>query len=90
MIAWVNAVSSAVVLGVCVWAVLHPRVETRIVGTLSLSSLGLFSALNILRPGSFGMWATESQTLANASLACLFLWGYVRYQRILRAKRGQR
>ena len=89
MIWWVNFISNAIVLSVCLWAVLNPKVETRIVGTFSLSSLGIFSALNILRPGVFGFWETESQTMANVSLACLFLWVYIRYQRFLHSQRAQ-
>jgi hypothetical protein len=83
MIWWINFTSNAIVLAVCLWAVLNPRVHTKIVGTVSMSSLGLFSAMNILKPGFAGVFSIESQTFANASLACLALWFYVRYQHYL-------
>ena len=89
MIWWINFVSNLVVLAICLWAVLNPKVETKICGTISLSSLGLFSALTILKPGVLGFWETEAQTMVNVSLACLFVWGFIRYQRYLNLQRDQ-
>jgi hypothetical protein len=83
MIWWINFVSNMIVLAICLWAVLNPRVETKIVGTVSLSSLGIFSALTVLKPGMLGFWETEAQTMANVSLAALFLWGFLRYRRFI-------
>ncbi len=64
MIWWLNAMSCTIVLAVCMWAVLTPEVPTRIVGTVLISALGIFSVLNMIKPG----------------LACLAIWFYVRYQ----------
>ena len=86
MIWWLNVISSAIILAVCLWAVLNPRVETRIVGTISRSGLGLFSALNILKPGFAGFFSDHSQTMANVSLATLALWCYVHYREYLRQR----
>jgi hypothetical protein len=79
MIWWANFISNAIVLVVCVWAVLNTHVQTKIIGTIALSCLGLFSAMNIVKPGFAGFFSTESQTFANISLACLALWFYLRY-----------
>ena len=35
---------SALVLGICLWAVLNPRLQTRTLGTLALSLLALRAA----------------------------------------------
>lgn len=83
MIWWANFVSNAIVLAVCVWAVLNPRVHTHIVGTVSLSCLGLFSAMSIFKPGFAGFFSAQSQTFANVSLACLALWFYLRFRQYL-------
>ena len=58
MILWANFISNAIVLAVCLWAVLNPRVHTHIVGTISLSGLGLFSAMKILKPDFAGIFST--------------------------------
>ncbi len=84
MIWWANFISNAIVLAVCLWVVLNPRVHTHIFGTVSLSCLGLISAMNVLKPGFAGFFSAESQTFANVSLACLALWFYARYCRYLR------
>ena len=86
MIWWINFVSNMIVLAICLWAVLNPKVETKIVGTISLSSLGIFSALTVLKPGMLGFWETEAQTMANVSLAALFLWGFLRYRRFMESQ----
>ena len=83
---WVNLISNALVLSVCVWAVLNQRVDTKIVGTISLSSLGIFAALNLLKLGETSWQGGESQAMANASVACLLVWVFLRYQRYLRAR----
>lgn len=85
MIWWVNLVSNAIVLAVCLWAVLNQRVETKIVGTISLSSLGIFAAMNLLMLGELSWQGGGSQAMANASVACLLTWVFLRYQRYLRA-----
>ena len=56
MIWWINCIANSIVLTVCLWAVLNPRVQTHIVGTVSLSGLGLFSAMHILKPGFAGFF----------------------------------
>ena len=84
MIWLINLFSNFVVLAVCIWAVLNERVHTRFIGTLSLSSLGLFSAISILKPNFAGFFSVESQTFANLSLACLALWLYMRVRLYLR------
>jgi hypothetical protein len=86
MIWWVNLISNAVLLSLCLWAVLNQRVDTRIVGTISLSSLGLFAAMNLLKLRDISWQGNESQAMVNASMACLFVWLGLRYQRYL----GQR
>lgn len=80
MIWWVNLVSNGVLLSVCLWAVLSQRVDTKIVGTISLSSLGIFAAMNLLRLGEISWQGGESQAMVNASVACLFVWMVLRYQ----------
>ena len=80
MIWWINTMASAVVLAVCLWAVLSPEVPTKIVGTILISALGLFSTMNIFKPGFAGVFSAESQTFANVALACLAIWFYVRYR----------
>lgn len=84
MIWAINLWANFTVLAVCLWAVLNPRVPCGVVGTASLSALGMFSALNILKPSFLGFVGTESQTLANVALACLALWGYARGRAWLR------
>lgn len=84
MIWWVNLISNAVLLSLCLWAVLNQRVDTRIVGTISLSSLGLFAAMNLLKLRDISWQGNESQAMVNASMACLFVWLGLRYQRYLR------
>lgn len=86
MIWWVNLVSNSVLLSVCLWAVLNQRVDTKIVGTISLSSLGIFAALNLLKLGEISWQGGESQAMVNASVASLFVWVYLRYQRHLRKR----
>jgi len=86
MIWWINTMASAVVLMVCLWAVLSAEVPTRLVGTVLISALGLFSAMNIFKPGFAGVFSSESQTFANVALACLAIWFYVRYQAYLADK----
>ncbi len=80
MIWWLNAMSCTIVLAVCMWAVLTPEVPTRIVGTVLISALGIFSVLNMIKPGFAGIFSAQSQTFVNMSLACLAIWFYVRYQ----------
>ena len=89
MIWWVNLISNAVLLSVCLWAVLNQRVDTKIVGTISLSSLGIFAAMNLLKLGELGWQGGGSQAMANASVACLLIWLFLRYQRYLKARRFQ-
>lgn len=86
MIWWVNLISNAIVLSVCLWAVLNQRVDTKIVGTISLSSLGIFAAMNLLRLGEISWQGGESQAMVSASVACLFIWVYLRYQRYLKKR----
>lgn len=86
---WMNLVSNAVVLAVCIWAVLNQRVDTKIVGTLSLSSLGLFAAINLLRLADFEWHGGAPQAMTNVSLACLLVWMFVRYCRYLKAPRAK-
>lgn len=86
MIWWINTMAGSVVLAVCLWAVLSPEVPTRIVGTTMISALGLFSMMNIFKPGFAGVFSAESQTFANVALACLAIWLYVRYQAYLAEK----
>lgn len=86
MIWWVNLVSNAIVLSVCLWAVLNQCVDTKIVGTISLSSLGLFAAMNLLRLGQFGWHGEKPEAMMNVSLACLLVWMCRRYQRYLNAR----
>lgn len=86
MIWWVNLISNAVLLSVCLWAVLNQHVDTKIVGTISLSSLGIFAAMNLLKLGDVSWQGGESQAMANASVACLFIWVCLRYQRYLRRR----
>ncbi len=83
MIWVINLWANFTVLAVCLWAVLNPRVPTGLGGTVSLSALGLFSALAICKPGMLRFIGAESQTLANVALACFALWIHVRYQRLL-------
>ena len=87
---WMNLVSNAMVLAVCVWAVLNQRVETKVVGTISLSSLGLFAALNLLRLSEFDWRGGMPQAMTNVSLACLLVWMFLRYQRYLKTRRIRR
>lgn len=84
MIWAINLWANLTVLAVCLWAVLNPRVPCGVAGTVLLSALGLFSALNIFKPSFLGFVGTESQTLANVVLACLALWGYARGRAWLR------
>ncbi len=84
MIQAINLWANFTVLAVCLWAVLNPRVPTGLGGTASLSALGLFSMLNIVKPSFLGVVGVESQTLANVALAFLALWGYARGQAWLR------
>ncbi len=86
---WMNLVSNAVVLAVCVWAVLNQRVDTKIFGTLSLSSLGLFAAINLLRLADFEWEGGAPQTMTNVSLACLLVWMSARYSQHLKAPRAK-
>lgn len=51
MIWWMNCAFSTIVLVVSVWAVLDPRVKTRLFGTAAFSCIGLFSALHMHKPG---------------------------------------
>jgi hypothetical protein len=39
---------SCAVLGACIWGVLNPRIQTRTVGTLSLSLIGILAAVSLL------------------------------------------
>ena len=89
MIWWVNLVSNGILLAVCLWAVLSQRVDTKIVGTMSLSSLGIFAAMNLLKLGEISWDGGESQAMVNASVACLFVWMFLRDQRHL-SKRAKR
>lgn len=86
---WMNLVSNAVVLAVCVWAVLNQRVDTKIFGTLSLSSLGLFAAINLLRLGDFDWQGGAPETMTNVSLACLLAWMFLRYCQYLKARQAK-
>ena len=83
MIWWVNLISNVVLLSACLWAVLNQRIDTKIVGTLALSSLGIFAALNLLKLREVSGQGDESQAMVNASVACLFVWLCLRYQRFL-------
>lgn len=87
---WVNLVANAIVLAICVWAVLNQRVDTRVIGTISLSSLGLFAALNLLRLGQFGGQAEKPEAMMNVSLACLLVWMCRRYRCHLNACSAKR
>lgn len=86
MIWWVNLISNAVLLSVCLWAVLNQRIDTKIVGTLSLSSLGIFAAMNLLKLRDISGRGDAAQAMVNASVACLFVWFCLRYQRYLRKR----
>ncbi len=86
MIWWVNLISNAILLSLCLWAVLNQQVDTRIFGTISLSSLGIFAAMNLLKLRDISWQGNESQAMVNASMACLFIWLCLRYQRYLRQR----
>jgi hypothetical protein len=80
MIWWINCAVSTVVLILSVWAVLDPRVPTRLFGTVSFSCFGLFAALHMRKPGFPGFFSGESAVALSVIVLIISAWLFAHYQ----------
>ncbi len=70
-----------VILLVSIWAILNPRVPTKIGGTLGISGMALASFLSIVEPATYNATIDPSELMLVLSVAGVSLWFFIYWVR---------
>jgi hypothetical protein len=82
MIEIVNKAANVILLFFCIWAVLEKRCKTRLIGTFTLSLVGLAAFAHIIQPLNMGFIADYVEVVVNVVVASAVIWYWLKWQRI--------